>query len=167
MSDILHNPNHLTLNLLNEVTCKQSRMGVYKLFLEFFCLAFVYIVLIQADNPDYSDDYSVQVHNYCYSCTSHVRSGNPVGPENCQDPFKTQGITEEKCEGSCAKIYEVDKYEYTRMCLPDCKEKKDEDGGYTKCCTGNLCNGGYRTQQFPLKLTIAGLVVWFILTYKN
>ncbi len=165
-------PSHFTSNLLNEVTCKQSRMGVHKHFLEFFCLALVHIVLIQANNYDYN------YHSYktkCYECHLAITSGDPTGDYKCRDPFVNDGIEIKECYGSCRKTYHKisDIESYIRKCDTNCKEEKIENVGYTKCCTGDLCNGsvptaaGDRAQQLPLKLAIAGLVVWFIMTYQK
>ena len=42
------------------------------------------------------------------------------------------------------KKYEVkgeNSFTIRRLCLPNCKERETNDGSYTQCCTGNLCNG--------------------------
>ncbi len=80
----------------------------------------------------------------CYSCTFHEAPGETFGVRNCGDPFNPEGIPIVPCKGSCGEIYHAlsaTEFTQVRACLPYCKDV-EMDNGYTRCCTGNLCNGG-------------------------
>ncbi len=127
--------------------------GSGRLFLKLLCLVFVVhggFVWGHENYQSYSYNYNYNYGNdgepeqNCYSCTFHVRGEHSAGLENCGEPFNPDGIPIVPCKGSCAEIYHessASEYTRTRICLPYCKDVED-DYGYTRCCRGDLCNGG-------------------------
>ncbi len=127
-----------------------------QLFLQLLCIGFLSGDLVKVQGNEESYKYNYYYYgNYggtitkqeCYSCTYHMRAGRPSGLKNCGHNFNPEGIPSVPCQGPCAVIYHetsATEYSYTRICLPNCKE---DENGYTKCCEGDLCNGGGKESE--------------------